>query len=137
MLDFWASGADGVTVRLVIDFVVVFRMAGGLPSLARVATGEEDRNVFIVAVVASAGGALWMRGCRRVSLASMGAAAALRRGSLCRVPPGLALRGIGFGGPLGAQRAPGWAPKGFLRPRAPVSQRTAAGCGEAALPFFL
>ena len=31
----------------------------------------------------------------------VGAAAALRRGSLCRVPPGLALRGIGFGGPLG------------------------------------
>jgi len=57
MDDFWASGADGVTVRLVTDFVVVFKMAGGLPSLALVATGEELRNVFIVAVVASAGGA--------------------------------------------------------------------------------
>ena len=68
MLDFWASGADGVTVRLVTDFVVVFRMAGGLPSRALVATGELDRNVFIVAVVASAGGApsLYERGCRRV-----------------------------------------------------------------------
>ena len=51
MLDFWASGADGVTVRRVTDFVVVFKMAGGLPSLARVATGLELRNVFIVAVV--------------------------------------------------------------------------------------
>jgi len=57
MDDFWANGADGVTVRLVTDFVVVFRMAGGLPSRALVATGELDRNVFIVAVVASAGGA--------------------------------------------------------------------------------
>ena len=83
MLDFWASGADGVTVRLVTDFVVVFRMAGGLPSRARVATGEELRNVFIVAVLLSfpaglpslervpPGVARWM-----------GAAAALRRGSL-------------------------------------------------------
>ena len=83
MDDFWASGADGVTVRLVTDFVVVFRMAGGLPSRARVATGELDRNVFIVAVVASAGGAsLSVRegaaGCARL----VGAAAALRRGSL-------------------------------------------------------
>ena len=67
MLDFWASGADGVTVRLVTDFVVVFKMAGGLPSLALVATGDELRNVFMVAVVASAGGAsLGRRGCRRV-----------------------------------------------------------------------
>ena len=68
MLDFWASGADGVTVRLVTLFVVVLRMAGGLPSRARVATGEELRNVFIVAVVASAGGApsLYERGSRRV-----------------------------------------------------------------------
>ena len=57
MDDFWASGADGVTVRLVTDFVVVFKMAGGLPSLALVATGDELRNVFMVAVVASAGGA--------------------------------------------------------------------------------
>ena len=53
MLDFCANGADGVTVRLVTDFVVVFRMAGGLPSRARVATGEELRNVFIVAVLLS------------------------------------------------------------------------------------
>ena len=59
MLDFCARGADGVTVRLVTDFVVVLRMAGGLPSRARVATGELDRKVFIVAVLAtgSAGGA--------------------------------------------------------------------------------
>ena len=51
MDDFCARGADGVTVRLVTDFVVVFKMAGGLPSLALVATGEELRNVFMVAVV--------------------------------------------------------------------------------------
>ena len=57
MLDFWASGADGVTVRRVTLLVVVFKMAGGLPSLALVATGDELRNVFMVAVVASAGGA--------------------------------------------------------------------------------
>ena len=84
MDDFWANGADGVTVRLVTDFVVVFRMAGGLPSRALVATGELDRNVFIVAVVDERrrGLPLWMRGCRRVSLATVGAAAALRRGSL-------------------------------------------------------
>ena len=56
MLDFWAKGADGVTVRLVTDFVVVFRMAGGLPSLARVATGEELRSVFIVAVLRAPAG---------------------------------------------------------------------------------
>ena len=53
MLDFCARGADGVTVRRVTLFVVVFRMAGGLPSRARVATGELDRNVFIVAVLLS------------------------------------------------------------------------------------
>ena len=69
MLDFWAKGADGVTVRRVTLFVVVFKMAGGLPSRALVATGELDRNVFMVAVVASAGGASRVRGCRRVSLA--------------------------------------------------------------------
>ena len=51
MLDFCARGADGVTVRRVTLFVVVFKMAGGLPSRARVATGELDRNVFMVAVV--------------------------------------------------------------------------------------
>ena len=51
MLDFCARGADGVTVRRVTLFVVVLRMAGGLPSLALVATGEELRNVFMVAVV--------------------------------------------------------------------------------------
>ena len=39
MLDFCAKGADGVTVRRVTLFVVVFKMAGGLPSRARVATG--------------------------------------------------------------------------------------------------
>ena len=71
MLDFCAKGADGVTVRRVTLFVVVFKMAGGLPSLALVATGEELRNVFMVAVLAtrSAGGASRVRGCRRVSLA--------------------------------------------------------------------
>jgi hypothetical protein len=37
----------------------------------------------------------------------VGAAAALRRGSLYRVPPGLALRGIGFGGPLGGTTSAG------------------------------
>jgi hypothetical protein len=51
MEDFCAKGADGVTVRRVTLFVVVFKMAGGLPSLALVATGEELRRVFIVAVV--------------------------------------------------------------------------------------
>ena len=68
MLDFCAKGADGVTVRLVTDFVVVFRMAGGLPSLARVATGLELRNVFIVAVLLERrrGFPLCVRGCRRV-----------------------------------------------------------------------
>jgi len=80
MLDFWAKGADGVTVRLVTDFVVVFKMAGGLPSRARVATGEELRNVFMVAVLASTPAglpSLYERGCRRVSLAVR---FALRRG---------------------------------------------------------
>ena len=57
MDDFWASGADGVTVRRVTLLVVVFKMAGGLPSLALVATGDELRNVFMVAVLLSAGGA--------------------------------------------------------------------------------
>ena len=107
MLDFWASGADGVTVRLVTDFVVVFKMAGGLPSLARVATGLELRNVFIVAVLLER-----RRGFPRSRVPPglarlVGAAAALRRGSLCRVPPGLALRGIGFGGPLGGTTSAG------------------------------
>ena len=51
MDDFCARGADGVTVRRVTLFVVVLRMAGGLPSRALVATGELDRNVFMVAVV--------------------------------------------------------------------------------------
>ena len=54
MDDFCARGADGVTVRRVTLFVVVFKMAGGLPSRALVATGELDRNVFIVAVVLQA-----------------------------------------------------------------------------------
>ena len=79
MLDFCARGADGVTVRLVTLFVVVFKMAGGLPSRALVATGELDRNVFMVAVVN--GGAPAELPSARVppdSLASMGAAA-LRR----------------------------------------------------------
>ena len=65
MLDFWASGADGVTVRLVTDFVVVFKMAGGLPSRARVATGEELRNVFMAAVLLSFPAGLPSR-CERV-----------------------------------------------------------------------
>ena len=106
MLDFCAKGADGVTVRLVTDFVVVFRMAGGLPSLALVATGDELRNVFMVAVFDERrrGFPLRTRGCRRVSLALR---CALRRGSLCRVPPGLALRRIGFGGPFGGTTSAG------------------------------
>ena len=68
MDDFCARGADGVTVRRVTRFVVGFKMAGGLPARARVATGELDRKVFIVAVLAtgSAGGASRVRGCRRV-----------------------------------------------------------------------
>ena len=77
MLDFWAKGADGVTVRLVTLFVVVFKMAGGLPSRALVATGELDRNVFMVAVLQAPAGlpsvAEGAAGCR--SLRS-----ALRRG---------------------------------------------------------
>ena len=86
MDDFWASGADGVTVRRVTLFVVVFRMAGGLPSRALVATGELDRSVFIVAVLAtgSAGGASRVRGCRRVSLALRRAPAGLPSGGGCR-----------------------------------------------------
>ena len=82
MLDFCARGADGVTVRRVTLFVVVFKMAGGLPSRARVATGELDRNVFMVAVVASAGGASLTR---------------------VRVPPGVARL-------VGAARRSGGAP---------------------------
>ena len=79
MPDFCARGADGVTVLRVTLFVVVFKMAGGLPSRALVATGELDRNVFMVAVVN--GGAPAELPSARVppdSLASMGAAA-LRR----------------------------------------------------------
>ena len=104
MDDFCAKGADGVTVRRVTLLVVVFKMAGGLPSRALVATGELDRNVFIVAVVASAGGAsLGRRGCRRVrSLGRRGggAPAGLPSG---RVPPILALAEAGF---LGFREAP-------------------------------
>ena len=67
MLDFCARGADGVTVRRVTLFVVVFKMAGGLPSRARVATGELDRNVFMVAVLLERRrGSLGRRGCRRI-----------------------------------------------------------------------
>ena len=67
MDDFWAKGADGVTVRRVTLFVVVFKMAGGLPSRARVATGEELRRVFIVAVLtAERRRSCPLRGCRRV-----------------------------------------------------------------------
>ena len=66
MLDFCAKGADGVTVRRVTLFVVVFKMAGGLPSLALVATGLELRNVFMVAVVAERRRSCPLRGCRRV-----------------------------------------------------------------------
>ena len=80
MDDFCAKGADGVTVRRVTLFVVVFKMAGGLPSLALVATGEELRNVFMVAVV-TAGAPAELPSARVPpdSLAWMGAAA-LRRG---------------------------------------------------------
>ena len=79
MDDFCARGADGVTVRRVTRFVVGFKMAGGLPARARVATGELDRKVFIVAVLLAfrRGFPLCTRGCRRVSLALR---FALRRG---------------------------------------------------------
>ena len=106
MLDFWARGADGVTVRLVTDFVVVFKMAGGLPSLARVATGLELRNVFIVAVLLER-----RRGFPRSrvppgSLASMGAARRSGGASLWeRVPPVFA-RGIRRWRVLGGTRGP-------------------------------
>ena len=108
MLDFWAKGADGVTVRRVTLFVVVLRMAGGLPSLALVATGEELRNVFMVAVVDERrrGFPLCTRGCRRVSLAwrfalrrgfPLGEGAAGLRSGIQRFPRGIrrwrALRG--------------------------------------------
>ena len=105
MEDFWAKGADGVTVRRVTLFVVVFRMAGGLPSRARVATGEELRNVFMVAVVnggapaglpAFAGAA----GSRSLGRRGGGAPAGLPSG---RVPPILALAEAGF---LGFREAP-------------------------------
>ena len=140
MLDFCAKGADGVTVRLVTDFVVVFRMAGGLPSLALVATGDELRNVFMVAVVLAPwrGFPLWMR---EGAAGGRSLRWALRRrsGGAPSVGCRRVLRSAESGslGPWGARRAPGWAPKGFVRPRAPVSQRTAAGCGVQALPFFL
>ena len=83
MEDFWAKGADGVTVRLVTLLVVVFKMAGGLPSRARVATGEELRNVFMVAVLAERrrGFPLCMRegaaGCRSLDGRCGGAPAGL------------------------------------------------------------
>ena len=80
MLDFCANGADGVTVRRVTLFVVVFKMAGGLPSRALVATGELDRNVFMVAVVN--GGAPAELPSARVppGVARLVGAVALRRG---------------------------------------------------------
>ena len=97
MLDFWAKGADGVTVRRVTLFVVVLRMAGGLPSRARVATGELDRNVFIVAVV-TAGAPAELPSSRvppGVARSEMRAPAGLPSG---RVPPILALAEFGAGG---------------------------------------
>ena len=118
MLDFWAKGADGVTVRRVTLFVVVFRMAGGLPSRALVATGELDRNVFIVAVVASAGGAsLGRRGCRRVSLAW---SARWRSGgaSLWEGAADSSARGSRVSGLEGGAPSPSWAAGGFLKPQA-------------------
>jgi len=101
MDDFWASGADGVTVRRVTLFVVVFKMAGGLPSRARVATGEELRKVFIVAVLLAfrRGFPLCMRegaaGSRSLGRRGGGAPAGLPSG---RVPPILALAEFGAGG---------------------------------------
>ena len=136
MLDFWASGADGVTVRLVTDFVVVFRMAGGLPSLALVATGDELRNVFMVAVVQAPAGlpSLYERGCRRVSLALLSSGGA----SLWeRVPPvyalefGASLAEFGAGGPYGAPGATRWAAEGLRKPQGPAS-RAAARPGRGA-----
>ena len=103
MEDFCAKGADGVTVRLVTDFVVVFKMAGGLPSLALVATGEELRNVFMVAVLQAPAG---------LPSVAEGAAGSLACGSRFggaslweRVPPvyalefGASLAEFGAGGP--------------------------------------
>ena len=108
MLDFCAKGADGVTVRRVTLFVVVFKMAGGLPSRALVATGELDRNVFMVAVVN--GGAPAELPSARVPPGSLAGWALRRRSGGApsgRVPPGLALRGIWFGGPLGGTTSAG------------------------------
>ena len=135
MLDFWAKGADGVTVRLVTLFVVVFKMAGGLPSLALVATGEELRNVFMVAVLLQAPAglpSLYERGCRRVSLAGW----ALRRRS--GGAPSVGCRRV-----LRARRirrgtsSRALAAGGFRRLRAAVSQRTAGRRRQHALDFFL
>ena len=80
MLDFCAKGADGVTVRRVTLFVVVLRMAGGLPSRARVATGELDRNVFIVAVVTAGAPAELPSSRVPPGVARLVGAVALRRG---------------------------------------------------------
>ena len=102
MDDFWAKGADGVTVRRVTLFVVVFRMAGGLPSLALVATGEELRRVFIVAVV-NGGAPAELPSARvppGVARCAIRAPAGLPSG---RVPPILALAEAGF---LGFREAP-------------------------------
>ena len=102
MLDFCARGADGVTVRRVTLFVVVFKMAGGLPSLALVATGEELRNVFMVAVV-NGGAPAELPSARvppGVARSEMRAPAGLPSG---RVPPILALAEAGF---LGFREAP-------------------------------
>ena len=98
-------GAEGVTVRLL---VVGLSSAGGLPSRARVATGEEDRSVFMVAVlVRRSGGAPCYR-CRRVWRAQKAA-------------PGEA---------WGASGTPRWAAEGFSLPREPV--RRDHGTQEAA-----
>ena len=107
MDDFWAKGADGVTVRLVTDFVVVFKMAGGLPSLALVATGEEDRNVFMVAVLLKR-----RRGFPRVRVPpgrSRGWALRRRSGGAPSVGCRRVSRSAESGsvGSWGAQRAPG------------------------------
>ena len=104
MLDFCAKGADGVTVRLVTDFVVVLRMAGGLPSLALVATGEELRKVFMVAVLLASPAGLpafaGAAGSCSLGRRGGGAPAGLPSG---RVPPILALAEAGF---LGFREAP-------------------------------
>lgn len=84
-----------MTVR---RLVVGLSKAGGLPSRARVATGEEDRSVFMVAVLRRRSGGAPCYGCRRVLRAQ-------KAGPL---------------GAWGASQAPRWAAEGVSLPREPV-----------------